>query len=72
MSQINAVTTIIGLCIDLLNEILVLAIKWRKKPDMNFRELMSGKKLWFMQKLFDFPVSAITIKVLRYQSTTWT
>jgi hypothetical protein len=48
MSQINAVTTILGLGIDLVNEILILAIKWRRRPDLTLRELISGKKVWFL------------------------
>lgn len=56
LSQVNAVTTIICLAIDLVNEILILAIKWRRRPELTLRELISGKKVWFLQKLFDFPV----------------
>ena len=48
MSQVNAVTTIAGLGIDLVNEVLLLAIKWRRRPELTLRELMSGKKVWFL------------------------
>jgi hypothetical protein len=51
------VTTIIGLCLDLLNETLTLALKWRKRPELTFWELTSDRQLWYLQKLFDFPVS---------------
>jgi hypothetical protein len=72
MSQVNAVTTILGLSIDLVNEIIILAIKWRRRPELTLRELISGKKVWFLQKLFDFPVSILfTLTDYRFQSTIW-
>ncbi len=48
MSQVNAVTTIIGLGIDLVNEVIILAIKWRRRPELTLSELISGKKVWFL------------------------
>ena len=48
MSQVNAVTTIAGLGIDLVNEVLILAIKWRRRPELTLRDLISGKKVWFL------------------------
>ena len=48
LSQVNAVTTIIGLGIDLVNEVIILAIKWRRRPELTLNELISGKKVWFL------------------------
>ena len=44
----NAVTSIVGLCIDIVNEVIILAIKWRRRPELTLKELISGKKVWFL------------------------
>jgi hypothetical protein len=51
------VTTIIGHLMDLANEVLILYMKSRADPNLTFLQLINGKKLWFLQKLLEFPIN---------------
>jgi hypothetical protein len=57
VNYVGTVSSIVVLVIDTLNELLALYLKAKNDPKTDLKTLIWNKRLWFLQKIFDFPVS---------------
>eukprot|EP00347_Sterkiella_histriomuscorum_P009654 403340381 len=57
INQIGTFASIVVIVMDVLNELLVIYQKSKNDPKNNdMKQMLYNKRLWFLQKLFDFPI----------------
>lgn len=56
VNYLGTFASIAVLIIDTINELLVMFLKSKTDSKLKMNDLMWNKKLWFLQKVFDFPV----------------